>query len=216
MLLGADIDFIFDEDCLPLIQHSEFIRTFQQLRKLSGRESVAYALDNTSLILLSCDDASGRGNQLQWRQPQSQGIPEHVIAKSVTWFDSASCSEDVVQSYHHQHGRLLWVIPTEQATGTPPDLISIPDNVGKGGAILVVKPGAWPQQCPRFCLFVLLSHDFQDEARLGHLLRYTVQMRDMYCVYEDAGQEPEALSSADTHLLRSWEDSFSRQTMPRG
>jgi hypothetical protein len=216
MFLGTDIGLFFDKESLPSIQHSEFIKPFQQLRKLSGRQSVAYALNNTSLILLPCDDASGRGKQLQWRQPQSQGIPEHVIAKAVALFDSASCSEDEVQSYHHQCDRLLWVLRTEQGIDTSPDLETIPDNVGKGGAMLAVKPGAWPQQCPRFCLFVLLGHGFNNEARLGGLLRYTVQERDMYCVIGDAAQEPERFSAADRHLLRSWEDSFSRQTMPRG
>ena len=216
MILETDINFSFDEDSLLSIQHSEFIRAFQQLRKLSGRRSVAYALHNTSLILLPCDDASGRGSQLQWRQPQSQGIPEHVIAGYVALFDSASCSEDLVQSYYHQFGRLLWVLRTEQGTDTPPDLERIPDNVGEGGAMLTVKPGAWPQQCPRFCLFVLLGHGFHDEAHLGRLLRYTIQVRDMYCVYEDAAQGSEPLTAADRHLLRSWEDSFNRETMPRG
>ncbi|KAE9377465.1 hypothetical protein N431DRAFT_500317 [Stipitochalara longipes BDJ] len=210
MFLGTDTDFIFDEDPLPPIQDFEFIRAFQQLRKLSGRQSVAYALDNTSLVLLPCNDANGHGNQLQWRQPRSQDIPEDTIAKSVAWFDLAFFSEGPAQPYYHEGARLLWVIRTEQATSTPPELINITDDVGKGGAMLVVKPGAWPQECPRFCLFVLLSHGFQDEARLGHLLRYTVQIRDMYCVYDDAGQEPEALSAADAHFLRSWEDSFGR------
>ncbi|KAF4633227.1 hypothetical protein G7Y89_g4891 [Cudoniella acicularis] len=216
IILETDIYFSFDEDSLLSIQYFEFIQAFQQLHKLSGKQSVAYALQNTSLILLPCNDASGRGSQLQWRQPQSQGIPEHVIKKTVALFDSASCSEDVVQSYHHQRGRLLWVLQTEEATDTPPDLIRIPDEVGEGGAMLAVKPGAWPQQCPRFCLFVLLDHRFLDEARLGGLLRYKIHMRDMYCVYEDTAQEPEALSAADRHFLRCWEDSFSRETMPRG
>ena len=215
LFLGADIDFIFDEDSPPSIQQSEFIRAFQQVRKFSGRQSVAYALDDTSLVLLPYNDASGRGNLLQWRQPQSQGISGDVVKNSVAWFDFASCSEDIVQAYHHQGAGLLWVIGTEQTTDPPPELMSIPDDVGKGGAMLVMKPGAWPQQCPRFCLFVLLNHGFQDEARLGQLLRYAVQMRDMYCVCQDDGQEPDALSAADTHLLRRWEDSFSRQSIPR-
>jgi hypothetical protein len=216
MFLETAIDLSFDEDILPSIQHSEFIQAFQQLRKLSGRQSVAYALNNTSLILLPTDDASGRRNQLQWRQPQSRGIPEQVIAKYVALFDSASCNEDVVQSHHHQCGRLLWVLRTEQATDTSPDLEIISDNVGKGGAMLALKPGAWPQQCPRFCLFVLLDHGFHDEARLGGLLSYTIRERDMYCVVEDAAQEPERLTAADKHLLRSWEDSFSQRIMRRG
>lgn len=214
--LEIPTNFFFDEDCLPSIQSSEFHRVFQQLHKLSGRQSVAYALDNTSLILLPREGASGRGNQLQWRQPQSQDIPEHIIAKSVALFDSASRSENIVHSCHHQCDRLLWVIRTEEAANIIPGLIKIPDHVGKGGAMLVLKPAAWPQQCPRFCLFVLLSHDFQDQASIGRLLRYTVQMQDMYCVYEDTGKEPEPLSAADKYLLKSWEDSFSRQTTLRG
>ena len=216
MFIETDIDVFFDEESLPSIQHSEFIKPFQQLRQLSGRQSVAYALQNTSLILLPCGDDSGRGKQLLWRQPQRQGIPEHVIAKTVALFDSASYSEDGIQSYHHQCSRLLWVLRTEQGIDTPAELETVPDNVGKGGAMLAMKPSAWPQQCPRFCLFVLLGHGVYDEAHLGSLLRYTVQEREMYCVIGGAAQETELFSAADRHLLRSWEDSFSRRTMPIG
>lgn len=177
---------------------------------------MAYALNNTSLILLPSDDAGGRGNQLQWRQPQSQGIPEHVIAKTVALFDSVSCGENVVQSNYHQFGRLLWVLRTEHATDTSPDLEIVPDDVGKGGAMLAVKPGAWPQQCPRFCLFVLFGDGSHTEAGLGDLLRYTIQEKDMYCVFEDASQESGRLSATDKHLLRSWEDFLGHQTMPEG
>ena len=213
LFLGAGINFIFAEDSLVSIQQSEFIRAFQRVRKISGRQSVAYALDNTSLVLVPCNDASGHGNQLQWRQPQSQGIPEDVVEKSVAWFDFASYSEDVVQSYYHQAAGLLWVIRAEQTIDLTPDLISIPDDVGKGGAMLVMKPGDWLPQCPRFCLFVLLNHGFRDQSLLAQLLRYAVQMRDMYCVFQDVGQEPDALSAADTDLLEKWEQSLSFEDM---
>lgn len=209
MLLGTAIDLFVDYGSLPSIQHSELIQAFQQLRKLSGRQSVAYALNNTSLVLLPSDDASGPGNQLHWYHPQSRGLTEHVIAKFVAFFDSVSCSEDVARSHHFQCGRLLCVPRTEQATDTSPNLETISENVGKGGAMLAVKPGAWPQNCPRFCLFVLLSHDSLDEARVGSLIRSTIKERDMYRVFEDAAQEPETLSAADRHLLRSWGDSIS-------
>ena len=69
-----------------------------------------------------------------------QGIPEHVIAKCMALFDSASSSEDVVQLYHHQCGRLLWVPRTENATDVSPDPQYISDNAGKGVSMLAVKP----------------------------------------------------------------------------
>ena len=216
MFLETDIDLFLAKDSLLSIQHYEFIQAFQQLRNISGRESVSHALNNTSLILLPCDDGSEHGSQLQWREPQGQGLPEYVIAESVALFDSASCSEEVVQSHHHQSGRLLWVPGTGTATNPSPDLGTIPDSCGKGGAMLALRPGGWPQQCPRFCLFVLLRQDFDDEGRLGTLLRYTIQERDMYCVYEDAAREQEQLSVADRHLLKSWGNSLSPQNTLRG
>jgi hypothetical protein len=211
----TDYNVFSDKESLPLIQHSEFIKPFQQLRQLSGRESVAYALYNTNLILFPCDDDTGRGKQLQWCQPQNQGIAENIIAQTVALFDSASCSEDGMQSYHYQCGRLLWVLPTVLGD-IPAELENIPDSVGKGGAMLAMKPSAWPQQCPRFCLFVLLGHSVYDDANIGSLLGYTVHEREVYCVIGDAALETGPLNADDGHLLRSWERSFSRQTMPRG
>ncbi|PMD30617.1 hypothetical protein L207DRAFT_573440 [Hyaloscypha variabilis F] len=218
LFLGGDINFIFNEDSPPLIQQSMLNRAFQQLRNLSGRHSVAYALDNTSLVLLPSNDASGRGNHLQWRQPQSKDIPKNIIEKSVAWFDFASSSEDVAQSYHHRGAGLLWVIGAEQTTSPPPELMNISEEVGKGGAMLAMKsvkpgPGSWPQQCPRFCLFVLLSHGFQEQARLRQLLQHAVQMRDLYCVFQDYGEEQEALSVADMRLLKEWENALCWENM---
>lgn len=212
MYFGTYIDLTLDdEDSLLSPQYTDFTQAFQQLRKLSGRQSVAYALNNTSLILLPCKDASERGIQLQWREPQSQGMLEQVIAQYVALFDSVSCSENEVRSYHHQCSRLLWVLPTEQAIDTSSGLEAVSDDVGKGGAMLAFKPNAWPRQCPRFCLFVLVGHGFQDEANLGSLLRYTIKERDMYCVFEGAAEDPERLSATDRQLLQSWGDSFGRQ-----
>lgn len=190
------------------VQHSDIIGAFQQLRNLSGRHSVAYALQNISLILSPRSDISSTGRRLEWRQPQDQGVSEPVIAQYFALFNSISKSGDRVRSSHHHSHRLLRVTRTEQASDTPADLPHVPENVGQGGAMLALKPSLWPSQCPRFCLFILLDQDFDDKARLAGLLRYTIESREMYGELEKTAQGQLSLSASDIHILGSWLDSF--------
>jgi len=174
----------------------EFFRAFEGIRNIFGRESVAYALENTCLILRPVKTPRADGSQLQWASPSNHGITETAILQYCGFFDAVA---NGARQYHHQCVRVRQLVRAEQNTEIPTVLGPVPEGVGNGGGMLAVKPGSWPTECPRLCLFVLLASGFNEKALIASLLGSTVNNRQIY----SSGSGP-TWTENDLRILENW------------
>ena len=177
-------------------QSHEFIRAFEGVRNIFGRESVAYALDNTCLILRPVKAPRADGSQLQWASPSNHGITEAAILQYCGFFDAAA---NGAQRYHHQRIRIRQLIRAQQNTDIPTILGPVPEAVGNGGGMLAMKPSSWPTECPRLCLFVLLDSGFNERALIASLLGDTVRNRQIYSCGSDL-----TWTENDRRIFENW------------
>jgi len=211
-LIDTDLELHRGDKGWRLTQHFEITRTFPQIRNLFGNKSVAYALHNASLILLHGGSLNRDGGHLQWALPPDQGMTEAEIAQYFALFNAVECNAWMSQLYHRRSFRLLQVLRTEEATEIPLGLPSVSEDIGKGGAMLAIKPNSWPSQCPRFCLFVLLENGFDDKAQLKRLLRCARKEREMYGVNRDTVDGRLSLSATDEKILKDWKNALGSET----
>jgi hypothetical protein len=198
-LIGIDPFVRTHEANQPLIQQSDLIQSIQQLHSFYGKRSVAYALHNIQLVLSTSSGFQQDEGRLQWRSPADISLPETTLKQLSVLLNSASGAETFAKPQYFQSSKLLQIIGGEHANEGP-DFLPIAEDVGGGGAVLAMSPNYWPPQCPRFCLFVLLDQNFDNEILLGQLLRNCLRARDIYCVSE--------MTEDDKSVLRNWAASF--------
>ena len=175
---------------------------------MSGKESVAYALQNSSLILESDNRLHEGSSQLQWSPPRDESIAKPVLEKYFRLIKNASRLENALQSNNYHSMRLLKVPQTNDTNGISASFLHTLEHVGNGGAMLAMKADSWPDECPRFCLFILLDRDFDDISLLSDLLRYTIVETEIYVGCEETTQEEPILTVRDKRILENWENTL--------
>ncbi|KAH8685482.1 hypothetical protein BGZ60DRAFT_395270 [Tricladium varicosporioides] len=211
-LYGEDVELGFGESAFQCVPPSEVIQTFQQLRGLSGKHSMAHALLCTSFTLQPIHDVSLDRSQVQWSSPQDRGQPTPIITQLTGWFD-LTLGRDVVQLRKYQSHNLLQVFPDQQPSNTPLRLLQFGDNFGQLEALMAVKADSWPQECPRFCLFVLLDQDFDNEGKLRLLLHDAIRVHKFFGVCRNGVQGQPSWSADDKIVLQNWQEYFSEENM---
>lgn len=210
--LSTDVELGFGESAFQCVPPSEVIQSFQQLRSLSGKYSVVYALLGTSFILQPFQDVSQDRSQVRWSSPQEGGLSTPMIEQLTILFNSAF-GGDVVQLRQYQSHGLHQVFQAQQPSNTPPRLLQVGDNFGQLEAIMAIKSDLWPQECPRFCLFVLLDQDFDNEGRLRGLLHDTIRVHKYFALCEHGAQNRPSWSADDEVVLQDWKEYFSEENM---
>lgn len=221
---ATDIGDAGDQGVVRSMQPSQISRTFPQLRHLFGKHSIMYALYNTSLVLSHGTRPYGDESELRWAPPSAPGIDEAAVVQFCRLFDAASHDSVMSQRNCFQRIRLLQLRRSGQAVEIPSSFPLVPKNIGEEGAILAKRCDSWPPQCPRFCLFVLLEDDFDDKARLRHLLRYAVRKRQIYGEAKDMVHEQTQFQSTnadaekefDRTILKTWVEAFDVDPMEIG
>jgi hypothetical protein len=193
------------------IQETGVLRALAQLLSIFGKESVAYALRSRSLILCHPHHSDGAAGQLEWSRPSDEKITADSVTQYFTLFDDTASVSEISRLYHRQSVGVREVSRTLEGIERPSCLPRIPEEVGTG-AVLAIRPSSWPPECPRFCLFVLLEHGIDDNARLGRLLHDAIEDREMYFADRDTAQGQPSWSAADWKVLQDWEALLSSKT----
>jgi hypothetical protein len=210
---GSGDDLEFNTSSLQHVLAFQVSQQFQQLVSLSGKYSVACALLGASFVLQPAQDSSQNEELAHWLSPQDGGLPRLVIAQLSTLFDSDSSGEDPIRLYQYQSHSLLQVRQDQQHLSPMPlSLLQQSAYFGELEAVMAIKPETW-HECPRFCLFVLLDHDFDDEARLRGLLRARIDNHEFLAAYGYDAQDQPAWSKDDWTILQDWRKYFSEENM---
>jgi hypothetical protein len=185
---------------------AEVIHSFQQLRSLSGKYSAALALVGIFYVLLPYQD-SQEGALVHWRSPEEGGLSTPMLEQLTGLFNS-SAGGDTVQLRQYQSRSLLKVFHDQQPFNNPARFLQVVNDLSKLEAVIAIKPNSWPQECPRFCLFVLLDQDFDDEDILRELLHDAIRKR----AFLAAADQP-LWTADDENLLKGWKQNFSEENM---
>jgi hypothetical protein len=186
-----------------LTQHSDFIRAFQQLQNLSPKQSVEYALQMISLVLLPSEGFGG-GRGSTWKLPQDNWISKPMIDQYFAIFDDLSNIGNTLQLQHYQFRKILQIIRLEQASHTIAGLERMLDDVPQEDAIVVMKPSFFSQRCPRFCLFVLLDSGFDEKSKLVDLLKTELKAERVRVGSRDGVEIQQSLTNSERTILKNW------------
>ncbi|KAH8592079.1 hypothetical protein B0O99DRAFT_689861 [Bisporella sp. PMI_857] len=210
----TNVELNFGESGFQLTTVAEIMKSFQKLRCLSGKHSVACALQCTSLILQPPQDLFQDAEGFHWCTPLEGGIPIPVITRLSSLFNLPPGG--MVQLRQYQSNSLLQVLPDEQIYFNPLRALQVGNNFGQIEAIMAIKPDFWPNECPRFCLFIFVDHDFDNEGRLRILLHDTIRARKFLAVRGHNVQDKPSWSADDEKTLQDWRDYFSEENMLKG
>ena len=203
---------VFDREPWVSSNPVEFNETFPPFQSLCGRASVAYALGNATFSLSSKAGPMGV-RQLQWELPSAHGVTEAVIAHLLSLMNSPATRQAEFHSENRQSSKLLEVLRNQSSTEIPSSFPHVPDDMGRGGAVLAVRPDSWPTTCPRLCLFVLVESCFNQREEFGQFLSAAVNEREIYGVDGPTAAGPASfLSREDRLLMKRWRASLSRDS----
>ena len=193
-----------DEEFLQNQRHQTLV-ALVQARNIFGKESVSCALTGFTLVLRHPHVGE---NQLRWARPSSEeSLSVHEYANL---FSCATGDSNRSRLQHHHSMGLQHLRQADDVTEVTPFLPPISQDAGRAGAMIAVRPGSWPAECPRFCLFVLSENGVDDKARLGGLLHNAIQDRNYYFTARDVAQGKPNWSQSDWKLLEDWEAHFQR------
>lgn len=170
------------------------------------------ALPGASFVLQPFQDTSQDNVQIHWCSPKEEGIPTSMIPQLSTLFNSAF-GGDVVRLHQYLSHSLLQVPQAQQPSNIPSMLLNASDGFDKLQAVMAIKPNFWSQECPRFCLFVLLDKNFDNEDRLRGLLHDTIRAHTFLAVYGHNVQDQPSWSANDEAILQDWKEHFSEENM---
>ena len=153
---------------------------------------MCYALQNVSMILLAGEESQGP----KWVSFDGVGMPEKASEFLGDLTDNIDLSEIGV-SCVNICGSLLHVDPglERQNYSTIPD---IKRDTRNGDSMLAVRSPSWSVACPRFCLFVLLEGNHDDEGVLYELPEKAISLKNYY------GEGDCRFSPSDWKILRGW------------
>ena len=174
----------------------DVIEATLHVRNVSGKKSVEWAFTDTNLVLCQHEEQSAPNNRLQWTRPPSQGVSGAVLLRYRNLFQAASSGIPPFSELHYRSDRLLWLRRQDHAAEA------------KEGAILAGKSYQWPEQCPKFCLFVLEGGEI-DTSYLGRLLQGAIG-NATYDMNSTNGAL--TFNEKDKNILRSWFRSFGLTT----
>jgi hypothetical protein len=206
-IIENHVDYCF-EDNVQTTNPDDVIHELQNLRYLSGRQSVGNAIIEAVLYLSHCDNDGAGGIRVNWHLPD-QRMPKEMAEKFAALFVSVSRTEDSVCSYHRQSESLFLIhrtVEAAEATGVTSGLQDIPDDVCQNEALIMVRASHWPRECPKFCLFVLIDQNFDDTMQLGLFIHRAISTPEMY--FPGGFAEGQSLSRREKETLRSWENSW--------
>jgi hypothetical protein len=203
----------FDEGDCQRFQTAEIIRSFHLLRGITGQLSIACALRGVSLVLCPFEDMDEARVRTHWRAPSDADLPVTMTTQL-----SILCKK-AIKIYdgnprHYQRNSLLQVIDYCGFDVVPQRLRLLGEGFGQFEAVLAIKPKkTWLQECPRFCLFVLLDRDFDNEERLKALLHDTIRKRRFFAVKAGLDHEEPSWTAEDWAILQDWSENFSEEEM---
>jgi hypothetical protein len=155
------------------------------VQQLSGRTSVCYALQNVTMLLLENEDGVKwiYGNTSDTVERLSETFAQQTIPKQIAI---------PVSPYHrpsdgNQSERCHSSIPRGFLLDTR-----------TGNSMLIVRPDSWLEECPKFCLFVLLDEYPNECEPLYRLLQEARKKKNFY------GDHDCKLTSADGKILQQW------------
>jgi hypothetical protein len=159
------------------------------VQQLSGRTSVYYALQNVTMLLMENEDGVKwiSGNTSDTVERLYEAFAQQTITKQIAIPASP---------YRRPSGG----DQTERChSSIPPDLLL---DTRKGNSMLIVRSDSWLEECPKFCLFVLLDEYPDDCALLHRLLQEARRKKNFYGDYDYK------LTCADGEILRKWSNAL--------
>lgn len=188
------------------------METTKSLRSLWGKESVTTALSRLSLHLqlIRHDDQSF---EYCWvaRPPGQADLPE-VLRTRDGLTQRMQSDPTTLQPCLRHSSELTKILPGARTPLSLQRLTRSHESVDNQGAVLLRKPSSWPRTCPSWCLLVLKTIDFQDEAGLGKILdhlRKASRWLDMDGAF--GTRNGVRLTRNDDAFLQGWIESLLRE-----
>ncbi|KAH7067282.1 hypothetical protein BKA63DRAFT_521878 [Paraphoma chrysanthemicola] len=155
------------------------------VQQMSGRTSVCCALRNTIMLLSQSDYG------LRWI-PGNDSHPEALSPEDFAHDDPVKhIAIPASPDRQASSGSHL----AQQSSSLPPELF-LDDRTGD--SMLIVRPNFWPEECPKFCLFVLRD-EYPDDYELLHQLLAEARVKKNFY-----GDHDYKFSRADGKILRNW------------
>jgi hypothetical protein len=182
----------------PVSPHlSKIFQSLQQLQSFSAKESIEFALQMVSLVLLPTNSFAGDQGCI-WRRPQDNSISRPIMDQYFDLFRDISSPGTILYSAQYRFTKLIQVVRLQPEPHDIADLEML-DDVHPEDAIVVMKPSFFTDRCPRFCLFVLIDSGFDDRLKLEELL--TTELQAGRVRIESGGKD---LTDGERTILRNW------------
>ena len=189
-------------DNLPAIQRSDgTLDSFEMAdcrgaildtQQIHGRDSVWYALQGVSMVFRPGQES----HRPHWMSFEKVNMPERASGilmdlKEVMRLD------DFIISRVTCCARLAEVDPSfeRRLRSTMPDL---GQDTRIGNSMIAVRSPSWSADCPKFCLFVLLEQDYDENDILYLLLEEAIALKNYY------GGDGCHFGRSDWQTLRDW------------
>jgi hypothetical protein len=170
-------------------------------RQVQGRDSVWYALREASMFLAPQPNPRWP----MWKSAEHITTPDTWFEKYLEAADNGCFEDGSIRCGIRDGG--LWLVdgdlPWRQQLGsTLPDLGK---DTRTGDSMLAIRSPSWPEECPKFCLFVLPENIDDTTGTLHRLLEEAVSLKNYYA------EGDYKWSRADWQALCKW-----RKTLEQG
>ncbi|KAF2734480.1 hypothetical protein EJ04DRAFT_244784 [Polyplosphaeria fusca] len=188
----------------PPDRFSKVKKAIKDLHSMRTIQSVLYALGSQMLVFVPRAkhhlQQEGIHTGCVWARPETQLIPISTLQ---------ACVNAITNNHFQQTGRglgfggtperLLEIHASADESGTGGLTVPVlPNPFDKGDGILAIRSEKWPRGCPKFCLFVLQAHYFEDKRKMASLLNITQKEK------RSASDGTARLDDADRARLKSW------------
>jgi hypothetical protein len=172
----------------------DLTKAILDLRQIYGRDSVRYALREVSAVLA----LQSHHQSLKWELLEALNMPEKAF-ETLMWLQSGTNfgNQNLVCRVYDAG---LWQVQgacgkRQQVNSTLPVL---GQDTQTGDCMLAIRSPTWPEDCPRFCLFILPASIDDTESTLSKLLETTISLKNFLAVGDYHW------SQTDWQVLRKW------------
>ncbi|KAF1934944.1 hypothetical protein EJ02DRAFT_516710 [Clathrospora elynae] len=175
----------------PVNPTTDLKRALLDVQQISGRTSVWYALKIVTMLLSQKQDG------IKWmlaHEPIS-GTEAIYVAQTSKTFEHQTIVKQMAIPASPRNRQ----ISGDQLERHPSYIIpALLQDTRTGDSMIVVRSDSWSEECPKFCLFVLLDEYVDDYRVLHRLLEEARTRKNFY------GDHDCKLSRSDWQNLRNW------------
>ncbi|KAF1849717.1 uncharacterized protein K460DRAFT_399830 [Cucurbitaria berberidis CBS 394.84] len=193
---------IGDDDIPEFFAWTDFKDACSDAQQIYGKDSVWYALQTTSMLLLPGEES----RRPEWVSFETLNIPKTAAWTLMDISKRTNLGGEMVIDSVSLCGGLSEVDPTSERRlrSTIPDLGR---DTRQGDSMIAVRSPSWPATCPQFCLFVLLKEDYDDKDILHRHLEEAVALSNYYA------EEGYEFSRSCWRLLHNWRRALKIETI---